>query len=84
MCVSFVRGAGNVLEEVKRHRVLTGLRLPLPLLFGRWKPVSTVNLPISCQVIKDTVDVPQDPAAAAVPTHSLPHPPAPTAQTEST
>lgn len=76
MCVSFVRRAGNVLEEVKCHRVLTGLPLPLLLLLGRWKPVSAVNLPISCQVIKDAVDEPQDPADAAgpQPPQAPPHP----------
>lgn len=66
-CVSFVSGAGDVSEEVKCHRVLTGLRLPALLPFGRWKPVSAVNLPISYLVIKDAVDTPQDPAAAAAP-----------------
>lgn len=47
VCVFLVSEAGDVLEEVKCHRVLTGLRLPLLLLFGRWKPMSAVNLPIS-------------------------------------
>lgn len=80
--MSFVRGACDVLEEVKCHRVLTGLRLPVLLPFGRWKPVSAVNLPISCLVIKDAVDMPQDPAAAAAPSKppQLPPPSRPSAR----